>query len=177
MTRGIVPLGVSGVFLWGAGFVQKAPDTCPRYFYTQIGPPLGGISPAQFRLLQDFRSLNEFFFFFKGMGAPHRRYFHRQGAYRISFQLDLVHSYHQMSIAVSDRPLTCMLTSRRTMQLRVLGMGLKNAGSQFQCMMEWVLRDIPPPSLYIDSVLIGFTGTTVEEMIATHYYRGILPDN
>jgi hypothetical protein len=48
------------------------------------------------------------------------------------------------------------------MQWKVLVMGLKNAGSQFQRMMEWVLREHPTADPYIDDVLVGSTGNTVE---------------
>jgi hypothetical protein len=37
-------------------------------------------------------------------------------------------------------------------------MGLKNAGAQFQRMMEWVLRDHDTADPYIDDILIGSTG-------------------
>jgi hypothetical protein len=54
------------------------------------------------------------------------------------------------------------------MQWKVLVMGLKNAGSQFQRMMEWVLREHPTADPYIDDVLVGSTGNTVEEVIENH---------
>lgn len=60
-----------------------------------------------------------------------------------------------MPIAEGDRHMKCMATPCGTVQWKVLSMGLKNAGSQFQRMMEWVLRDIECASPYIDDVLVG----------------------
>lgn len=48
-------------------------------------------------------------------------------------------------------------------------MGLKDDGSQFQRMMEWILRYVPVAITYIHEVLIGSTGNTVEEMVRAHY--------
>ena len=48
-------------------------------------------------------------------------------------------------------------------------MGLKNAGSQFQRMMEWVLRDLPNVDPYLDDTLIGSMGDNLEEIIQNHY--------
>ena len=48
-------------------------------------------------------------------------------------------------------------------------MGLKNAGSQFQRMMQWVLRDLPNVDPYWDDTLIGSMGDNLEEIIQNHY--------
>ena len=48
-------------------------------------------------------------------------------------------------------------------------MGLKNAGSQFQHMMEWVLKDCEEfATAYLDDLLIGSKGDTVEEVVTNH---------
>ena len=54
-------------------------------------------------------------------------------------------------------------------QWKVLVMGLKNAGSQFQRMMQWVLRDLPNFDPYWDDTLIGSMGDNLEEIIQNHY--------
>jgi hypothetical protein len=54
------------------------------------------------------------------------------------------------------------------MQWKVLVMGLKNAGSQFQRMMEWVLRDLPNVDPYLDDILVGSVGDSLEELIENH---------
>ena len=48
-------------------------------------------------------------------------------------------------------------------------MGLKNAPAIFQRIMEQVLKDLPFADPYIDDVIIGSTGATVEETIENHF--------
>ena len=50
----------------------------------------------------------------------------------------------------------------------VMPMGLTNAASIFQRMMEWVLRDHDFADPYIDDVIIGSTGETAEEVFQNH---------
>ena len=47
-------------------------------------------------------------------------------------------------------------------------MGLKNAGAQFQSMMEWVLKDLDQADPYIDDIIIGSTGSTEEDLLQNH---------
>ena len=44
----------------------------------------------------------------------------------------------------------------------------KNSGTQFQRMMEWVLREHDCADPYIDDIIIGSTGDTLDEAIARH---------
>ena len=91
---------------------------------------------------------------------------HRQGKCRIWTTLDLVDGFHQMPLKKEHRHITCTSTPRGTLQWTVQVMGLKNAGTQFQRMMEWVLRDMDGVDVYIDDVIIGSTGETSEEIWA-----------
>ena len=90
--------------------------------------------------------------------------------------LDLVDGFHQMPLKKEHRHITCMSTPRGTMQWTVNVMGLKNAGSQFQRMMEWVLNDHPSADAYIDDVIIGTVANNWEECVEKHYreVRGVL---
>ena len=47
-------------------------------------------------------------------------------------------------------------------------MGLKNAPSVFQKVMDWVFKDMKNVDPYIDDIIIGSTGDTWEEMLANH---------
>ena len=84
--------------------------------------------------------------------------------------MDLVDGYHQMPLKVDHRHFTANSTSRGVLQWKVLVMGLKNASSQFQRMMEWVLRDLPQADPYIDDIIVGSTGETLEDAIYQHEY-------
>ncbi|EPS71058.1 hypothetical protein M569_03701 [Genlisea aurea] len=125
-------------------------------------------TPGTYRLVQDFRPLNEVT---QKDGHPLPRIadiLQLQADFQMWSKFDLVDGYHQMPIAVADRHMTCMATPKGTMQWKVLSMGLKNAGSQFQRMIEWVIRDIECASAYIDDVLVGSKGATLEECIDIH---------
>ena len=47
-------------------------------------------------------------------------------------------------------------------------MGLKNGGAILKRMMEWVLDGIPSAKVYIDDVIVGSEGDTLEELLANH---------
>ena len=50
------------------------------------------------------------------------------------------------------------------------GYGLKNAATQFQRMMEWVVRDLPHTDPYIDDSITGSDGPTLEETLWNNYH-------
>jgi hypothetical protein len=65
----------------------------------------------------------------------------RQSEFKLWSSLDCKDGYHQMPLKEEHRHITCMSTPRGTYQWTVQVMGLKNAGAQFQRMMEWILRN------------------------------------
>ena len=82
--------------------------------------------------------------------------------------LDLRHGFHQMPLAKSSRPLTCMCSPVSPVQWTVMPMGLKNAPSFFQRMMEEVLFSEHPElreyvSVYIDDIIIATVGDGLTE--------------
>ena len=124
--------------------------------------------PGEYRLVQDFRPLNEAT---EKDGHPLPRIgdiLRKQGRHRMWSVLDLVDGYHQMPLREDHRHYTCMATPRGTMQWKVQVMGLKNAGAQFQRMMEWVLRGVENADPYIDDIIIGSSGETEEVLMRNH---------
>ena len=82
--------------------------------------------------------------------------------------LDIKDAFHQVPLKNEDRDIKCMFTSKGTMQWTVMVMGLKNSGAIFQKMMEWILKDLDGLDVYIDDVILGTTGETLEDCVASH---------
>jgi hypothetical protein len=126
--------------------------------------------PHTFRLVQDLRPQNAAT---EKDGHPLPRIgdmVQRQGNNRVWTVLDLVDGFHQMPLKKEHRYITCMSTPRGTQQWTVLVMGLKNAGIQFQRMMEWVLRDLPASDPYLDDIITGSAGPDRIAQIWSNYY-------
>ena len=51
---------------------------------------------------------------------------------------------------------------------KIMPMGLKNAPAIFQRVMEHVLRDLPFADAYIDDVILGNDGDTLDDAISQH---------
>ena len=124
--------------------------------------------PGEYRLVQDLRPQNA-----ATVKDGHPlpligAILQRQGQYRMWSVLDLTDVYHQMPMKKEHRHITCMSTPRGTMQWKVQVMGLKNAGAQFQRMMEWVLEDLDFADGYIDDIIVGSSGDTTEELLRNH---------
>ena len=47
--------------------------------------------------------------------------------------------------------------------------GVRNGNSQFQRMMEEMLKHLPFANVYVDDVIIGSTGATREEALENHF--------
>ena len=140
--------------------------------------PVPKKTPGSFRLVQDLRAVNAATI---KDGHPLPRIgamVQRQGKNKVWTTLDLVDGYHQMPMKKEHRYATCMSTPHGTKQWTVQVMGLRNAGAQFQRMMEWVLTDHPSADPYLDDVVIGSTGETMEEAIQNNYkeVRKVLAD-
>jgi len=87
---------------------------------------------------------------------------------KIWSKLDLVDGFHQIPLKGDHRHFTCTPTPKGVFQWTVLVMGLRNAGGQFQRMMESVFKDTPNVDPHIDDVTIGSTGANLEELVPNH---------
>jgi hypothetical protein len=130
--------------------------------------PVPKKNPGEYRLVEDFRDVNNAT---EDDGHPLPRIeaiLQRQGNFKMWSTLDLKDGYHQMPLKPEHRYITCMSTPRGTMQWKVLVMGLKNGNAMFQRMMEWVLRDNPNADPYVDDIIIGSIGDSEEELLENH---------
>ena len=100
----------------------------------------------------------------------------RRAKGKLSTVLDLRHGFHQMPLRKEDGLLTAMCTPCGTVQWTVMPMGLKNALSMFQKMMENVLFQKHKSlslqefcSIYIDDLLIATPlGEIFDECLKKH---------
>ena len=93
--------------------------------------PVPKKKPGEYRLVEDFRRLND-----ATIDDAHplpriEDILQKQGAFKIWSVLDLKDGYHQMPLKKEHRHLTCMSTPRGTLQWKVLVMGLKNGNAMF----------------------------------------------
>ena len=130
--------------------------------------PVPKKDPGKWRLVIDYRKLNDATVV-DGHPIPRiEEILERQGKFKIWSVLDLKDGFHQIPIHPDSRHYTCMSTPIGTFQWVVLPMGLQNAQSVFQRVMDWIFKDFPHVDPYIDDIIIGSTGSTMEEMIETH---------
>ena len=102
--------------------------------------PVPKKKPGQWRLVVDFRALNDATEVDSHPLPRIADILQRQGKYRMWSVLDMKDGYHQVPLKEEHRDLTCMSTPRGTMRWKVLVMGLKNGSAIFQRVLEEVLR-------------------------------------
>jgi hypothetical protein len=125
-------------------------------------------NPGEYRLFEDFRSVNENT---EDDAHPLPRIdemVQRQSEFSLWSSFDCKDGYHQMPLEKEHRHITCMSTPKGTFQWKVQVMGLKNAGAQFQRTMELVLTEHNCADPYMDDIIIGSSGSSEEECIANH---------
>ena len=130
--------------------------------------PVAKKAPGEWRLVIDYRALNDAT---KTDAHPLPRIgeiLQRQGRFKIWTVLDMKDGFHQIPMKKEHRHYTCMSTPLGLLQWKVMPMGLKNAPAIFQRIMEYVLRDFPFADPYINDIIIGSDGETEEELIKNH---------
>ena len=130
--------------------------------------PVAKKESGKWRLVDDFRALNDATVTDAHPMPLIQPILNKQGKCKVWSVLDMKDGYHQIPLKKEDRHLTCMSTPRGTYQWKVLVMGLKNGGAIFQRVMEWMLKDLECADPYIDDVIIGSMGDTLEEAIVQH---------
>ena len=120
--------------------------------------PVPKKKPGTYRLVVDFRKLNDATIVDSHPLPRIGDILQWQGRFKIWSVLDMKDGYHQVPLKKEHRNLTCMSTPKGTMRWRVLVMGLKNGNAIFQRVMEEVLQSLEFADPYVDDVIIGSTG-------------------
>ena len=151
-------------------------EWCSAPFTVPKPPPADQSSIDAWRLVVDYRALN-------AATVPDAQplpLIEKEMAARAKGKLftvlDLRHGFHQMPLRKEDRHLTAMCTPCGTVQWTVLPMGLKNAPSMLQKMMETILFQKHKSldlqefcSIYIDDLLIATPlGKNFDECLKLH---------
>jgi len=155
--------------LWDRGWLEDATSdwASPCFPIPKRGGYQG--SKTEWRMVVDYRWLNE-------CTVPDchpipviEDLLEKMGKNKLFTIIDMKHGFHQIPVPPEMRKYTAMVTpDGRHLQWKVMPMGIKNAPSMFQRIMNYVLRDLPFAVCYIDDILIGSTGDTPEEIIANH---------
>ena len=103
--------------------------------------PVPKKKPGEYRLVVDFRRLNDATITYSHLRSRIGDIIQRQGCYRIWGVLEMKNGYHQVHLKLAQGEFSCMSTHRGKMRCKVLGMGLRNGNAIFQRVMEEVLRD------------------------------------
>ena len=160
-------------FGWLEGCMTS--EWCCAPFTVPKPPPADQNTIDGWRMVVDFRNLNAETKADSHPLALIEEEIAKRARGRLFSVLDLRHGFHQMPLRKDSRPLTCMCTPCGPVQWTVMPMGLKNAPSFFQRMMEDVLFTAHPElralvSVYIDDIIIATEGEglTEAELVALH---------
>ena len=161
-------------FGWLEGCMSS--EWCSAPFPVPKPPPADQSSIDAWRLVVDYRALNA-----ATVPDAHplpliEKEIATRAKGKLFTVLDLRHGFHRMPLRKEDRHLTAMCTPCGTVQWTVLPMGLKNAPSMFQKMMETILFQKHKSldlqefcSIYIDDLLIATPlGNNFDECLKLH---------
>ena len=74
--------------------------------------------------------------------------------------MDLLKGYHQIPVAEADVGKTAVITPFGLFIFPRRPFGLKNAGQDFQTMMDAILGDLPFCYIHLDDILVYSNSTT-----------------
>ena len=145
-------------------------------FLVPKGPgPHDPANSKHYRLVVDYRGLNERS---KGDAMPLpliRDIFDRLGKATVFSSLDLASGYHQVELTEEAKELTAFCTPHGLFQFQVMPFGIKGAPACFVRLMGIVLADLPWVSCYLDDILI-FSENTSQHLAHIAIVLGRLRD-
>ena len=151
-------------------------EWCSAPFTVPKAPPADQSSRDAWRLVVDYRALNAATVPDAHPLALIQEEIAKRAKGKLFTVLDLRHGFHEMPLRRDYRDLTAMCTPCGTVQWTVMPMGLKNAPSMFQKMMETILFQKHKAldlqefcSIYIDDLLFATPlGKNFDECLKLH---------
>jgi hypothetical protein len=130
--------------------------------------PVPKKEPGTWRLVIDYRVVNEATITDAYPTPLIEEILIRQGQFKLWSVLDLKHGFHQIPLNPASRPITAMSTPIGPRQWKVLPMGVTNGIAIYQRLMDNELQDFEFADPYVDDIIIGSTGENMEETIKNH---------
>ena len=84
--------------------------------------------------------------------------------------MDLSRGFHQIQLHPESRAKTAMNLVGKRYQWRDMPMGIKNGPAILQRGMNHVLQGLDSADMYINDIIIGFSGDTEEVLLASWAY-------
>ena len=148
---------------WAPGWIEP----CPASEWVSNGFVVPKKENGKWRLVVHHRQLNE-----ATLPDAHHlclieNMFENQSKHMIFTIVDLSKGFHQIPLHPQSRAKTTMNLTDKRYPWRVLPMGIKNRPATFQRVMDYVLQGLDCADVYIDDIIIGSSGDTEEEPLAT----------
>ena len=69
-------------------------------------------------------------------------------------KIDLLKGYYQILLSENAQQISAFITPFGLFHYKVMPFGMRNAPSTFQRVMDYLLKDLPGVSVYLDDILI-----------------------
>ena len=96
----------------------------------------------------------------------------KQAKHKIFIIADLSKGFHQIPLHSESGASTAMNSAGKRYQWGVMPMGIKNGPAIFQRVMDHVLQGSDCADVYIEDIIIGSSGDTEQELLATFNFTG-----
>ena len=123
---------------------------------------------GKWRLVVDYHQLNEATLPDAHLLRIIQNMLENQSKHKIFTIVDLSKGFHEISLHPGSRAKTAMNLTGKRYQWRVMPMGIKHGPANFQQVMDHVLQGLDCADIYIDDIIIGSSGETEEELLASH---------
>ena len=143
-------------------------EPCPASKWPSNGFVVPKKERGKWRVVVDYRQLNE-----ATLPNVHplrliENMLEKQSKHKVFTIVDLSKGFPQIPLHPESRAKTAINFPGTRYQWRVMPMGIRNGPAIFQRVMNHVLQALDCADVYIDDIIIGSSGDTEEELLASH---------